>query len=87
MQEAAKAEAGHKQQALDAVQGELEQLQAAHAALAAEKEQREGELLGRLAAMQHECAALLGVVERAEEQHEEVGRCGMGVGMGFLQQG
>ncbi len=74
LQEAAKSEIGHKQQALEEAQSELVQLQAAHAALAAEKQEREGELVGRLEAMQHECAALLAVVEQAEEQHAQVRR-------------
>lgn len=72
LQEAAKSEISHRQEALQEVQSELAQLRAAHAALGAEKQQREGELVGRLEAMQRECAALLAVVEQAEEQHAEV---------------
>ena len=73
MQEAARAEAEHSQQALAVVEQQLEAAHGAHQELAAEKERREAELVGRLAAMQQECGALLAVVERAEEQHAEVG--------------
>lgn len=80
LQEAAKAEADHKQAALDALQQELGAAHAECAGLAAGKQQREAELVGRLEAMQRECGALLGVVERAEEQVTEVGLLGRGGG-------
>ena len=72
MQEAGRAEAEHREQAVATLQQELEGARTAHAVLACEAQHREGELVGRLAALQQECGALLAVVERAEEQHAEV---------------
>jgi len=73
VQQATKAEAQLAQQALEAAQQELEAARAAHASLAAEKQQQEGEHAVRLAALQQECCGLLAAVEQAEEQHAEVG--------------
>ena len=63
-----------KQQGLTAAQQEVEAARFAHSQLAAEKQQREAELTGRLAALQQECSTLLAVVEHAVTQHAEVRR-------------
>ena len=72
MQEAGRAEAEHREQAVAMLQQELEGARTAHAVLASEAQHREAELVGRLAALQRECGTLLAVVEQAEEQHTEV---------------